>query len=120
MTAAPTANAETTPLVDTVATLVFEETQLIAAPDMTAPDESFAEADRDVEAPTASEADPGVTLTDATGMSVTVTGTVVVRLSAEALTVVEPTPVNVTTPAVDTVATFALADDHDIACPLIA
>jgi hypothetical protein len=123
ITAAPTANAETRPLVDTFATLVFEDDQLIAAPATTAPVESFATADSVVEAPTASEAEDGLTLTDATGagaVAVTETGIVVVRLSADALTVVEPTLASVTTPLVDIVATFAFVEDQEIAWPLIA
>jgi hypothetical protein len=123
MTAAPTANAETRPLVDTFATLGFEDDQLIAAPATTAPVESFATAAKVVEAPTTSEAEDGATLTEATGAgatAVTETGIVAVRLSADALTVVEPTLASVTTPLVDTAATFAFAEDHEIVWPLIA
>jgi hypothetical protein len=65
--------------------------------------------------PVTSAIEPGVTVTDATGVAVTVIVALALLPSVAAVMVAEPTDIAVTTPLADTVATLGLSVAHSIA-----
>ena len=115
--AAPAATPITSPLVVTVATdplLVAHDT---TRPDRALPPASFGVAVSWIVCPVSSAADPGLTVTDATGTVVTVIAAVPACPSLVAVMVAEPAVTPLTRPVLVTVATLVLLDVHVTARP---
>jgi hypothetical protein len=101
----PVVTPATRPLADTVAAAGLLLTQLIARPARGFPAESFGVAVSWTVPPTATLADAGLTVMDATGTFVTVTDIVPLFPSLVAVTVAVPAALAVTSPVEDTDAT---------------
>jgi hypothetical protein len=110
--AVPAATPVTTPLALTVALATLPLVHVIVRPVSGFPLASRGVAASGTVCPTATLADPGLTLTVATGAGVTVTATVPVFPSLVAVTVVEPAATPVITPFGLTVASAELPLDH--------
>src|SRR4029077_20672621 len=110
--AVPTATAVTSPLPSTVATAVLLLPQVTTRPDNGLPFASLGVAVSCSVSPTTTLAGAGVTVTEATGASVTVTLEVPLCPSLVAVIVAEPAATPVTTPLPFTVATAVLLLAH--------
>lgn len=122
MIALPTAIAVTMPLEDTVAVLVFEEVQVMAADVTTLPFASSATAVNGFVPPGLSDTVVGDTRTVATGAgpwAVTVTFAFAVRLSDVAAIEAVPVARSVTTPALETLAVCELFEVQVIDWPVM-
>src|SRR5438552_14368850 len=113
----PAATAVTRPLISTVAIKGLRVAQVTARPDKTFPAESRSVAVNGPVWPTMRSRLSGVTLTVATGTSVTVTDAVPLLPSLVAVIVAVPTPVAVTRPVPSTVATPGASLPHVMARP---
>jgi len=107
----------TSPLELTVATVVLLLTQATARPDSGLPFASFGVAVSWTVLPSSTEADAGVTVTDATGTKVTVTAEVPLFPSDVAVMVAEPAAAPVTRPLLVTLAMLVLLLDQDTTRP---
>jgi hypothetical protein len=101
----PAPTAVTRPRLLTVATAVFADDQLTDRPLSTFPFASVVTAESDAERPTSREAEPGETVTAATGMRVTVTDADAALPSHVPVIVALPAVTPVTFPLLSTVAT---------------
>jgi hypothetical protein len=122
MITVPTVNACTNPVADTVATPVFDDVQLTAAPVTTFPDPSRAAAVNCTEFPAVTLAAVGETVTEATvggGGASTVTPADAVTPPAAAVTAADPCLTSVTIPDDDTLAVAELDEDQVTVTPLI-
>src|ERR1041384_3775229 len=116
--AEPTATAVTRPLLFTVAIAVLLLDQVTTRPVSVLPAASFVTADSCWVVPTLTLADAGLTVTDATGTSVTVMAAVPLLPSLVAVIVAEPAATAVTRPLASTVATAVLLLDHVMTRPV--
>jgi hypothetical protein len=110
--AVPAATPVTTPVAETVATPVALELHVTMRPVSTLPPASFVVAVSDCVAPTNTLAEPGLTVTVATGTGTTVIEAVPVFPSLVAVIVTVPSATPVTTPPDDTVAMPVLPELH--------
>src|SRR6266700_396491 len=117
MVVEPAARAVTSPLVPTVATVVLQLDHATLLPVSGFPPESFGVAVSCTVCPTKSPADAGLTVTEATGTTLTVNDAVPLCPSLVAVIVVEPAARAVTSPLPLTVATVALPLDHATLLP---
>ena len=115
--AAPAPTAVTTPLAETVATAGVLLDQVTTRPVNTLPEESLVVALSGTVPPATTLADAGVTVTVATGTTVTVIADVPDLPSLVAVIVADPTATAFTIPLVETVATPGALLDHVIARP---
>src|SRR5205823_5716265 len=118
MVAEPTAAPVTNPLPSTVATDGLSVDQVITRPDNGLPFASLGVAVSCTVSPTATLAGDGVTVTEATGASVTVTSDVPLCPSLVAVIVAVPAPTPVTSPLPFTRATAVLLLDQVTTRPL--
>src|SRR5213082_1409176 len=118
MVAEPAATPLTSPLPFTVATAVLLLDQVITRPDNGLPFASLGVAVSCTVSPTATLAGDGVTVTEATGASVTVTSDVPLCPSLVAVIVAVPAPTPVTSPLPFTRATAVLLLDQVTTRPL--
>jgi hypothetical protein len=117
MVALPAPTAVTSPADDTVATPLLLDDQEIWRPASAFRLASSGVAVNATVAPTSTDADDGVTATDATGTSDTLTVAEPVFPSLVAVMIAVPAPVAVTSPLDDTVATFGALEAHVIVRP---
>src|SRR6267378_4315912 len=118
MFADPAATAVTMPFADTVATEGASLDQVTARPFSTLPAASFIVAANCSDAPGRNPAEPGVTVTAATGTTATLIDAVPLCPSLVAVIVAEPTANAPTTPLAETVATLGALLDQVIWRPL--
>jgi hypothetical protein len=116
--AEPATFVVTSPLLDTVATVVVFEDHVTVRPVRVLPLASFKVAVSCTVWPACTLAEAGVTVTEATGAPATVIVAVPLWPSLVAVMVADPAATPVTSPLVLTVATFVLLDDQLIARPL--
>src|SRR6266704_1624145 len=115
--AKPVATPVTSPLPFTVATPGASVDQVIALPESGLPLASSGVAVSCCVVPMNTEADAGLTLTDATGTGFTMIAALALFPSLVAVILAEPTPAPVTRPLAFTVATLAASVDQMIARP---
>src|SRR6266705_1787769 len=115
--AKPVATPVTSPLPFTVATPGASVDQVIALPESGLPLASSGVAVSCCVVPMNTEADAGLTLTDATGTGFTMIAALALFPSLVAVILAEPTPAPVTRPLAFTVATLAASVDQVIARP---
>src|SRR6266568_2282775 len=115
--AKPVATPVTSPLPFTVATPGASVDQVIALPESGLPLASSGVAVSCCVVPMNTEADAGLTLTDATGTGFTMIAALALFPSLVAVILAEPTPAAVTRPLAFTVATLAASVDQMIARP---
>src|SRR6266567_243891 len=115
--AEPVATPVTSPLPFTVATPGASVDQVIALPESGLPLASSGVAVSCCVVPMNTEADAGLTLTDATGTGFTMIAALALFPSLVAVILAEPTPAAVTRPLAFTVATLAASVDQMIARP---
>jgi len=118
MFALPTVSAVTNPLLDTVATVLFDDDHTIVRPLSSLPPASRVIADACVVAPITTAVAPSDTVTDATGAGTIVTFADALCPSLVAVIAATPALTPVTTPVLDTDATVGLELDHVITRPL--
>jgi hypothetical protein len=123
MLVVPAATVVTAPVLDTVATLGCDETQVTTRPVSTLPLESVTVAVNCVVSPAVSAVAPPLIVTRATaagGVVVTVTASVPVTPSTDAVIVVAPAASAVTNPLLETVAVASDDELQVIVLPVIA
>lgn len=108
----PGANAVTRPAADTVATDGFDDPQITERPVRVPPVPSLGTAESAKVVPTTTLLELGETTTEATGAAVTVTVEIAERPSIVTSILAVPTPIPVTTPAPETVATAGAVVDQ--------
>src|SRR6185437_7396270 len=118
MSVVPAPTPVTRPLALTVAIDLFADAHVMGRPASVLPFASVATASSALDAPTSSVAEPGVTATAATGMTVTVIADDALLPSTVPLTVAEPAETAVTLPDASTVATCDAELAHTMARPL--